>query len=80
MKKSEITVTMPMFTYEEFEDFKAKYWELKNKIKDLVEKSNEEGIDYLFDMNKALNFIREVCSISENSNIQIIFDGKIGGR
>lgn len=79
MRKSDIDVTMPMTTFEELENYKKLYVELKGKIRDCFKPSVDEGIDYLFNVNEALELMRNETNISKSLNIEITYDKKIGG-
>lgn len=73
MKKSDITVSMPMSAFEEYEQYKKKYYELKAKVCSLMEKcGKEEGFDYRIDVKKTIAVVKEVSIIPSSSNIQII--------
>ena len=69
MKKSEITVSMPMTTFEELEQYKKKYQELQDELKScfntqLVDTSISNSID--FDVKKALNLAKKTLSLKYN--------------
>ena len=71
MMKSEMTVTMPLNTYEELTGYKEKYWELRKKIKELLKPSKATGIDYIFNVEEAIKFIKETCVIPNTADIEI---------
>lgn len=69
MKKSEITVSMPMTTYEEFEQYKKRYKELLDELKScfntqLFDTNTEASID--FDVIKALNIAKKTLPAKYN--------------
>ena len=79
MRKSDIDVTMPMTTFEELENYKKLYVELKGRIRSCFKPSVDDGIDYLFNVNEALELMRNETNISKSLNIEITYDKKIGG-
>lgn len=73
MKKSDISVTMSMTTYEELLWFKENYIRLRNNTRDLLKKNDvDEGVDYTFNVKEAVGFFKKEFRISENANIDII--------
>ena len=69
MKKSEITVSMPMTTFEELEQYKKKYQELQDELKScfntqLVDTAVSSSID--FDVIKALNIAKKTLPVKYN--------------
>lgn len=69
MKKSEITVTMPITTYEEFECYKKRYKELQDELKScfntkLFDANAESSID--FDVIKVLNIAKKTLPAKYN--------------
>ncbi len=72
MKKSEMNVSMPFTTYEELMDYKEKYINLKNDVCSLLSKTLDEGIDYNFDVKKALDLAKRVAWIPTKSNVNIM--------
>lgn len=73
MKKSDISVTMSMTTYEELLWFKENYIKLRNNTRDLLKKNDvDEGVDYTFNVEEAVGFFKKEFRISEHANIDII--------
>lgn len=69
MKKSEITVSMPMTTFEELEQYKKKLLELQAELKSCFDTTafdvgNETFIN--FDIKKALNIAKKTLSVKYN--------------
>ena len=66
MKKSEITVSMPMTTFEEFEDYKKRYKELLDSLKSCFntqrfDADGDSSID--FDVIKVLNIAKKTLPV-----------------
>lgn len=80
MKRSEILVSMPMTTYDEFEEFKKKYRDLRDSIGACLKPSVDDGIDYMFDVEQALNIAKSIFRISDSKNIEVFYTKKIGGK
>lgn len=78
MKESNITVTMPIRSFEELKGYKEKYYELKNMIKDCFEKDETNEMDYIFDVMRTLETMKRISGIPMSSNIIIMYDKKQG--
>ncbi len=66
MKKSDITVSMPMIVYDEFEQYKTKYYDLLNELRNcfntqLFDSNISNSID--FDINKAMEICKKALPI-----------------
>lgn len=73
MKKSEISVTMSMTTYEEFLWFKEHYLKLRSDTEKLLKKNEiDEGIDYTFSVKDAIEFLKKEFRINEYANIDVV--------
>lgn len=67
MKKSEMTVSMPLTTWEEYESYKTKYNELTKKLAScfddsLIKAGASQSVD--FDVKKSLSICREFLPYS----------------
>ena len=67
MKKSEMTVSMPLTTWEEYESYKTKYNELTKKLAScfddsLIKAGASQSVD--FDVKKSLAICREFLPYS----------------
>lgn len=75
MKKSDMAVTMPLPTFEEYESYKSKYNELIERLakcfdSSLLKAGASQAVD--FDVRKALEVCREFLPYSlENADIEI---------
>lgn len=73
MKKSDISVTMSMTTYEELLWFKEHYIKLRSDTEKLLKKNEiDEGIDYTFNIKEAISFLKKECRIPNNANVDIV--------
>lgn len=80
MKRSNLMVSMPMTTFDELETYRNQLFELKTKIKECLEPSITNGIDYILDINNVLEIFKKECNITDSVNIEIFYDKKIGGK
>ena len=80
MKRSDLTVSMPMTSFDELEEYKKKYMELRDKVCDCLKPSTYEGIDYEFNVRQALDLVKETTRAKTTSNIEVVYDKKIGGK
>ena len=78
MSKNDISVTMPMSTYDEFVYYKDKYMDLRKKVCNLIEKTQEKGIDYRFYVINAMELVKSMTIIPGDSNIEMILDKRKG--
>ena len=75
MKKSEMTISMPLTTWEEYEIYKKKYNELTQKLANcfdntLFKAGASQSVD--FDVKKSLEICREHLPYSmKNADIEI---------
>lgn len=74
MKKSEVLVSMPMTSYEELEEYKNKYWELRGSLKECLKPSKTTGIDYVFDVDLTLEVLKKTLLVPNSSNIKITLE------
>lgn len=73
MKKSEISVTMSMTTYEELLWFKEHYLKLRSDTEKLLKKNEvDEGVDYTFSVKDAIEFLKKEFRINEYANIDVV--------
>lgn len=69
MKKSEMTVSMPMTTFDEFMELKRKYSELQDELKSCFDTTAfDSGLESFidFDVKKALDTAKKTLSIKYN--------------
>lgn len=59
MKRSEITVSMPMSAFRELEEVKKNYDRLSEKLKECFSLSSENSSLVFFDQSKALEICKE---------------------
>ena len=72
MKKSEMTVSMPLTTWEEYENYKKKYAELTEKLGNCFDGSlvQSQNLVY-FDVNSAQKICREFMPYAlQNADIE----------
>lgn len=66
MKRSELTVTMSMTTFDELMDYKNRYMKLRDELDSTIKINGQE---YEFDVTKALKIVKEISHTPEDSNI-----------
>ena len=71
MKVNEITVNLPLASFEELKSYKERYWELRNKLKSFLKTSRTPGIDYVFDVTEMLSYLKEIVLLPNASNVNI---------
>lgn len=75
MKKSEITVSMPMTTYEEFSSYKDKFYKLLDEIRNCYDTTlfdNSADITISLDVKKLIKLSKSKLNIKyQNANLDL---------
>lgn len=75
MKKSEITVSMPMTTYEEFSSYKDKFYKLLDEIRNCYDTTlfdNNTDTTISLDMKKLIKLSKSKLNIKyQNANLYL---------
>ena len=81
MKINEITVNLPLASFEELKSYKERYWELRNELKSFLKVSRSPGVDYIFDVTEMIEYLKKLILLpnSSNVNIDIVYTKKKQG-
>ena len=71
MKVNEITVNLPLASFEELRAYKEKYWELRNELKGFLKASRTPGVDYVFNVTEMIEYLKTLVLLPNSSNINV---------
>lgn len=71
MKINEISVNLPLASFEELKAYKEKYWELRNELKGFLKVSRQTGIDYTFNVTEMIEYLKKLILLPNSSNVNI---------